>query len=203
MAAFSAAWAAGAAWVEADTQPTADGVPVVLHDDDLDRTTNGSGPVREATARAVAALDAGSSFAAEFAGERVPELGTLLDELSGGRALLLEIKGRHTDDQLAAVCDAVRGSRHDDRVFFESFETDELCRLAGRWTGRSFGLLVHQLDADPVAAARWWRGRLQPGDRRAARPARRGVRTARGRSRRHGLDVRRPGAVGRPDGSGR
>ena len=154
MAAFSAAWAAGAAWVEADTQPTADGIPVVLHDDDLDRTTNGSGPVREATARAVAALDAGSSFAAEFAGERVPELGTLLDELIGGRALLLEIKGRHTDDQLAAVCDAVRGSRHDDRVFFESFETDELCRLAGLWTGRSFGLLVHQLDADPVAAAR-------------------------------------------------
>src|SRR3954471_16110732 len=41
--AFAAAWESGAPWVEADTQPTSDGVPVILHDDDLDRTTSGSG----------------------------------------------------------------------------------------------------------------------------------------------------------------
>ncbi len=154
MAAFSAAWAAGAAWVEADTQPTVDGVPVVLHDDELDRTTDGTGPVREATARAIAGLDAGRWFGAQFAGERVPELDTLLTQLTGDRTLLLEIKGAHTDEQLGAVCDAVRGSRHDDRVFLQSFEVDELRRLAGAWTGRPFGLLVGQLDADPVATAR-------------------------------------------------
>jgi len=154
MAAFAAAWAAGAYWVEADTQPTIDGVPVVLHDEDLDRTTTGTGPVRQATARAVAGLDAGSSFAAAFAGEPVPELEVLLAALTGERALLLEIKGPHTDEQLGAVCDAVRAGRHDDRVFFESFETDELGRLAGLWTGRPIGLLVRQLDADPVTAAR-------------------------------------------------
>ena len=83
MAAFSVAWAAGTSWVEADIQPTADGVPVVLHDDDLDRTTSGAGPVRETTARSVAGLDAGRWFGAQFAGERVPELGTLLAELTG------------------------------------------------------------------------------------------------------------------------
>ena len=44
--AFEAAWNAGAQWVEADTQPTADGVPVILHDELLDRTTSGSGPIR-------------------------------------------------------------------------------------------------------------------------------------------------------------
>jgi len=153
MAAFSAAWAAGASWVEADTQPTVDAVAVVLHDDDLDRTTTGTGPVRETTARAVAGLDAGRWFGPQFAGERVPELGTLLADLTDDRSLLLEIKGAHTDDNLSALCDAVRGGRHDDRVFFESFETDELRRLTGLWTGRPFGLLAHELDADPAATA--------------------------------------------------
>ena len=57
--AFLAAWDAGAQWVEADTQPTADGVPVLLHDADLDRTTSGSGPVRQHDVEAVTALDAG------------------------------------------------------------------------------------------------------------------------------------------------
>ena len=52
------------------------------------------------------------------------------------------------------MCDAVRGSRHDDRVFLQSFEVDELRRLARAWTGRPFGLLAGQLAADPVATAR-------------------------------------------------
>ena len=57
--AFEAAWAAGARWVEADTQPTADGVAVILHDDDLDRTTTGSrsGPRAHSPADLAAAAD--------------------------------------------------------------------------------------------------------------------------------------------------
>ena len=60
--AFVAGWDAGAQWVEADTQPTADGVPVVLHDADLDRTTSGRGPVRDQDVAAVTAVDAGAWF---------------------------------------------------------------------------------------------------------------------------------------------
>ncbi|MFZ0661211.1 MAG: glycerophosphodiester phosphodiesterase family protein, partial [Acidobacteriaceae bacterium] len=62
MPAFEAAWAAGCGWVEADVQPTMDNVPVLLHDQDLDRTTTGKGPVRSWSSRDVQSLDAGSWF---------------------------------------------------------------------------------------------------------------------------------------------
>jgi glycerophosphoryl diester phosphodiesterase len=153
MAAFAAAWADGARWTEADTRPTSDGVPVMLHDDDLARTTSGHGSVRDTTAREVTSLDAGSWFSPEFAGERVPELEQVLATLTDERNLLLEIKGPHTDQQLGAMCDVVRASGRDDRVLFESFEVDVLRRLSAAWTGRPFGLLVHAMDDDPVAVA--------------------------------------------------
>lgn len=58
--------------VEFDVKLTADGVPVLMHDDTLDRTTDGSGAVSEASFPDIAKLDAGSWFANEFSGERVP-----------------------------------------------------------------------------------------------------------------------------------
>jgi glycerophosphoryl diester phosphodiesterase len=67
-----------AEWIENDVQPTKDGVPIILHDDTVDRTTNGSGLVRNLTAAQIAGLDAGSWFAPAFAGQRVPTLGQQL-----------------------------------------------------------------------------------------------------------------------------
>ncbi|TMC79062.1 MAG: hypothetical protein E6J09_02970 [Chloroflexi bacterium] len=62
----------GADEVEFDVQRTKDGVAVLMHDDTLDRTTSGRGPLRERTLSEVRDLDAGSHFAPEFSGERVP-----------------------------------------------------------------------------------------------------------------------------------
>lgn len=78
MAAFWAAWRAGARWVEADVKITSDGVPVLFHDDVLDRTTDGRGAVADADWRHIAGLDAGAWFAPDFAGTRVPTLSDLL-----------------------------------------------------------------------------------------------------------------------------
>jgi glycerophosphoryl diester phosphodiesterase len=55
-----------------DVQRSRDGVLVCIHDDTLDRTTDGSGPVAAATLAELARLDAGDSFAPEFRGTRVP-----------------------------------------------------------------------------------------------------------------------------------
>ena len=154
MAAFTAAWAAGAHWVEADTQPTADRVPVLLHDEDLQRTTSGSGPVREIRALDLAVLDAGSWFGPVFRGARVPELTELLDALPPDCGVLLEIKGGHTPDQLLAVLDAVRAVGADDRILLESFEVPALRALADLVPGLPVGLLAETLHEDPVAAAR-------------------------------------------------
>jgi len=147
--AFRAAWDAGAAWVEADTQPTADGVPVILHDADLDRTTSGSGPVRARTAAELAALEVTG-----LPGATVPTVAALLALLNPARRVLLEIKGPHTADQLAGIIRCCRDSGCDDRVFLQSFEIPVLMLIAGLAPARPFGLLVDRLDADPVARCR-------------------------------------------------
>jgi glycerophosphoryl diester phosphodiesterase len=72
LAAFRLAERLGAPALELDVHLTADGVPVVLHDDSLDRTTDGRGQVQRLSLAAVRAVDAGRWFAPAFAGERVP-----------------------------------------------------------------------------------------------------------------------------------
>lgn len=73
-ASYDRALEIGVDYIEQDLQMTRDGVPVVLHDPTLDRTTNGSGLVIEHSLEDVQRLDAGSWFDAGFAGERVPTL---------------------------------------------------------------------------------------------------------------------------------
>ena len=147
--AFVAAWETGARWVEADTQPTADDVPVILHDSTLDRTTTGSGAVRAHTAAQVAELEV-----VGLPGERPPTLSALLELVSADRAVLLEIKGPHTRAQVSAVLAAVRAAGCADRVLLQSFDIDVLRELAGLAPGLPFGLLVERLDDDPVRRCR-------------------------------------------------
>jgi glycerophosphoryl diester phosphodiesterase len=83
----------GAGWVEFDVKLSSDGVPILMHDDKVDRTTDGRGRVREKTLAELGTLDAGAWFDPAFAGERVPTLEaalTLADEL--GLGLNVEIK---------------------------------------------------------------------------------------------------------------
>jgi glycerophosphoryl diester phosphodiesterase len=147
--AFLAAWESGATWVEADTQPTADGVPVILHDETLDRTTTGSGPVRAHTARQVTALSVPG-----LPGAHVPELHELVDQLTPERALLLEIKGDHSADQVRTVLETSRAGGHADRVFAQSFELSALDHLKSIDAAVPFGLLVEEIDPDPVRRCR-------------------------------------------------
>lgn len=154
MPAFDAAWAAGATWIEADVQPTADGVPVMLHDDELDRTTSGSGPLRSITRAALAELDAGAWFGPQFAGTPVPPLEQLLGTITAGRSLLLEIKGEHTRAQLQAVLDVIGAQRPGGTVFLESFEVRALELVRQMLPTEPVGLLVERIGDDPVADCR-------------------------------------------------
>lgn len=72
--------AAGARWLEFDVRLTSDDVAVVIHDDSVDATTNGHGRVSALSAAAIERLDAGSWFAGEFRGEKVPTLRAVLEE---------------------------------------------------------------------------------------------------------------------------
>ncbi len=101
----------GVTAVEVDVTLTKDGVPVLLHDVRLDRTTNGKGPVRAKTMAEVEALDAGAWFDSSFAGAAVPRLAEVLRVCVGlGMALNLELKPASGDEAATATAtiDAVR-----------------------------------------------------------------------------------------------
>jgi glycerophosphoryl diester phosphodiesterase len=83
----------GLKMVEFDAKLSADDVVFLLHDDNVDRTSNGHGPAAQMDYASIAALDAGNWFGAAFSGERMPTL----DEVAGaclqyGLAANIEIK---------------------------------------------------------------------------------------------------------------
>lgn len=79
LAAFKRALAQGVTFIETDLHLTRDAHFVALHDESVDRTTNGHGPVQNMTLAEVRRLDAGSWFASEFTGERIPTLDDILE----------------------------------------------------------------------------------------------------------------------------
>ena len=96
-AAFVRALELGVDMIEMDLQLSRDGYLVVIHDHDLQRTTNGQGPVREHTLEEMKRLDAGSWFDPKFSGETVMTLEDVIDVV-GRRAMLnLEIKSPPSD----------------------------------------------------------------------------------------------------------
>lgn len=92
--AFAAAVADGADGLELDIQLSRDGTPVVMHDESVDRTTDGAGLVRELRLQELQALDAGAWFSPAFAGEKVPTLEQVLVNFAGRLFLNLEVKQR-------------------------------------------------------------------------------------------------------------
>lgn len=104
LAGIGRAIALGADAIEIDVHCTADGVPVLLHDETVDRTTDGTGNVHELTLETVRALDAGArQFAPQFAGERIPLLAEVLDMTRRNVLLQIEIKQPGIEEQVAAV----------------------------------------------------------------------------------------------------
>ena len=107
LAGFRAAAKADAGMVELDAKLSADGIVICHHDNELGRTSNGSGPVAAQDFAALRALDAGGWFGPDFAGERIPTLAealTLIAELSMG--VNVEIKpcpGRERETAAATV----------------------------------------------------------------------------------------------------
>ena len=83
----------GVKWVELDVKLTKDDVPILFHDEELDRTTNGSGNVAEITYDDLKQLEAGSWFADSFTGIKIPTLEEAIDALiNRDLGLNLEIK---------------------------------------------------------------------------------------------------------------
>ncbi len=94
IAAFDLAIDAGFDNIELDAHLSADGVPVVIHDDTLDKTTDGTGPVSSLTLARLQELDAGAWFGDDraHAGTAIPTLDEVLERYAGRAHIHLELK---------------------------------------------------------------------------------------------------------------
>lgn len=95
--AFRRALDAGAAGVELDVHLTKDGRLAVIHDETLDRTTNGRGRVQDFTLAELQNLDAGQ-------GERIPSLEDVVELVRGRGQLLVELKHPDAAPALLRLC---------------------------------------------------------------------------------------------------
>ena len=92
LAAFKKAMEVDSDMMELDVRFSKDGQVVVMHDDTLDRTTNGRGKVSDYTLKELKQFDAGSWFAPQFAGEQIPTLVEVLEFAKGRIPVNFEIK---------------------------------------------------------------------------------------------------------------
>ncbi|HSO56699.1 MAG TPA: glycerophosphodiester phosphodiesterase family protein [Paenisporosarcina sp.] len=92
IAAFDKAIEMKADYIEMDIQRTKDGELVIIHDTSVDRTTDGTGYIKDLTYNQLKDLDAGSWKGTEFAGEKIPTFDEILDKYHGKIGILLELK---------------------------------------------------------------------------------------------------------------
>lgn len=105
----------GARWIELDVRKSKDGVLFNLHDETLDRTTNGKGLLSEMLSVDVRQLDAGSWFGLQFAGTPVPTIAEMLDYLQGKAYVFFDVK-RGTP--IPTLVNLVREKGFADKSFF-------------------------------------------------------------------------------------
>jgi glycerophosphoryl diester phosphodiesterase len=148
LAAFDLALRMEAHHIELDVDMTSDGHLVVIHDDTVDRTTNGSGPVASHTLAALRALDAGSWFGAQFAGERIPTFGEVLARYKGRAHLHIEIKGR-SPLLSRRTADAIREHGMEGQVTVTSFQGARLEEMRACAPALPTGWLVREA-SDPI-----------------------------------------------------
>ena len=156
VAAFRYAAALGAPGAECDVHLSADGVPVVIHDDTVDRTTNGTGEIRDLTAAELAALDARSVHAAWPEPAGVPTLAEVLEVTRAIDYFEVEIKAdepSRIEALVPLVIDEIERAGMRDKVRFISFDPD-ICALCHRLApDMKLSLLVNQTTAAEIAHA--------------------------------------------------
>lgn len=136
LAAFRGALEIGAPMIELDATLTRDRQVVVIHDETVDRTTDGRGRVADFTLAQLKSLDAGAWYHPRFSGERIPTLAEVLDLVGESAAVNIEIKpeayeshepGDAVEFQVMAL---IRSRKAMARILISSFEPRVLIRMS-------------------------------------------------------------------------
>jgi len=137
LAAFVLAKAEGADAIELDVKLSADGIPVVMHDPTVDRTTDGSGAVATLGLPALKELDAGD-------GQRIPTLEEIFEEMGKNFLINIELSNYTTpnDSLVDEVVDLVEKHQRSETVLFSSFLAKNLKRAEALLPQTPRGLLA-------------------------------------------------------------
>jgi glycerophosphoryl diester phosphodiesterase len=176
LAGFRQAKALGCRWVEFDVRLTADGEPVVLHDNRLERTTNGRGRASGLSLATVRRYDAGNWFHPSFAGERVPRLEevlSLLAELALGANVELKAPRGKEAATGALVADLLARTWRGDpmHLLISSFRPGALAAARHRAPHIARGVLFHRIPKNWRAFADELGSTTIHADHRQLRPA--------------------------------
>jgi glycerophosphoryl diester phosphodiesterase len=165
LAAFRKALELGVDALEMDLHVTRDGVVVVIHDETLERTTDGRGDVGDLSFDAVKRSDAGGKFAPAFRGERVPALQEVIDlvRASGNGRVRLDLELKYHQDRPGKpedfegrVLDLLRQTGFAERVNVISFHHPSLAKVKALEPKIRTGLLAggRTPPPDPVGLVR-------------------------------------------------
>ncbi|TBL78655.1 glycerophosphodiester phosphodiesterase [Paenibacillus thalictri] len=148
MAAFRLALDMNADMVELDVQLSKDGELVVIHDDTVDRTTDGTGRVADLTLAELRKLDAGCRFqeGGRYAGEAIPLLTEVLELCRGKAGVLIELKWpelhQGLEQALAEQLQASGMCGPEHHIIVQSFDEESVKRFRSLLPEIPVGLLV-------------------------------------------------------------
>ncbi|BAI62499.1 putative glycerophosphoryl diester phosphodiesterase [Methanocella paludicola SANAE] len=139
MLSFKRAIDIGVDWIEFDLRKTKDGVLVVIHDEKVDRTTNGEGMIRDMTLEGLQGLDAGD-------GQRIPSLAEVIALAKGRVGMDMEIKEAGTEED---VVDAILRSDIKSSCMVSSFILDSVKLVKEMDSGITTAAIMDKMPDDP------------------------------------------------------
>jgi glycerophosphoryl diester phosphodiesterase len=157
ISAFMQAADKGADAVEFDVKLSADGQVIVIHDQTVDRTTDGTGNVAKMSLKELQGLKANVQFPDLFPKEEIPTLDKVFETVGKRLHLNIELTNYVTpgDDLVARVVDLIKKHRLENRILFSSFLASNLRKASALlpavprglltfsgilgWWGRTFG----------------------------------------------------------------
>lgn len=154
LASADSALSYGATWVEVDVRTSKDGVLFNLHDETLDRTTNGHGRLAGYTAAEISRLDAGAWFSSHFVGTPVPTIADMLDHLKGRANVFFDVKHGTPVETLVNLVRDKGFARNSFFWFGDEAMLRQFCRLAPE--------MKVKVNASTVDRLKYWQSVCSP-----------------------------------------